>query len=150
MGTTTLPTEGPIKKAENKDIVANSLESTLVAEFAKREDSNRNQTPSCEKKKAADTATIEGIKKVGSSKSDLPLSDLFKSMKTAFTTNGEAKSKVDVRKKSLEFLSNSLMKKAVAKSLSPPKVSAEEHPSTASPPPPATPAPVFTPPTNST
>jgi len=125
--TTPLSTVGSIKKADCEDAVAKSLDSTSVAECARKEDFSRNQTSSFELKKNVDTDNIDGFQKEGSAKSDLPLSDLFKSMKTAFTTNGEVKSKMEVRKKSLEFLSNSLMKKAVAKSLSPPKVSAKEH-----------------------
>ena len=55
-------------------------------------------------------------------KSNLPLADLFKSMKTAFAVkcpshSGELKKSPPGSKKSVDFLANSLMERAVAKSI---------------------------------
>ena len=60
----------------------------------------------------------------GEKKSNLPLDDLFKSMKTAFAVkcpshSGEVKKSPPGGKKSVDFLANSLMERAVAKSFSP-------------------------------
>merc|ERR1712192_217220 len=60
--------------------------------------------------------------KNGEKKSDIPLADLFKSMKTAFAVkcpshSGEVKKSPPGSKKSVDFLATSLMERAVAKSL---------------------------------